>query len=87
MQVHAVDELHARCNGRPAVLAVLVDAADVAMADPARQLDLGEEAPRHLGLARELRAQHLDRHLLVEHAVVGLVDAAHAALPSGLRIS
>ena len=79
LEVGALDVLH-RDVAHAAVLAVLVDAADVAVRDLARELDLVAEALRHLARVRELGAQHLDRHGLVEHAVVGLVDHAHAAL-------
>jgi hypothetical protein len=54
-------------------------AADVAMADLARQADLREEAPRRLGVLGQLGAQHLEGDRLLEHAVEGLVDAPHAA--------
>ena len=68
-----------------AVLAELVDAADVPMADLARELDLGAEAARHVAGARDLGAQDLEGHDLVELAVVRLVDHAHAALAERLE--
>ena len=37
------------------------------------------------GVFGDLRAEHLDRHRLVEHAVVGLVDHAHAAPAEGAQ--
>ena len=46
LEVDALDVLHGDV-AQPAVLAVLVDAADVAVADLARELDLVAEAPRH----------------------------------------
>ena len=79
LDVGALDVLH-RDVAHAAVLAVVVDAAHVAVRDLARELDLVAEALGHLAGVRELGAQHLDRHRLVELAVVGLVDHAHAAL-------
>ena len=78
-QVDALHVLH-RDVAQALVLAVLVDAADVLVADAPGQLDLGLEAPGDLGIARDLRPQHLDRDVLVEQPVVGAVDDAHAAL-------
>jgi len=84
LEVGAADQLH-RDVGEPAVLAVLVDAADVAVRDLARQLDLRLEAARHLGVRGDLGPQHLERDGLVEDAVVGLVDDAHAATAHGTQ--
>jgi hypothetical protein len=81
-EVHAVQEGH-RDVAQRAVLAVLVDAADVLVAHAARQLDLGAEAAAELGRVRHLRAQHLEGDRLLEQAVVGLVDHAHPALAQG----
>ena len=78
-QVDALHVLH-RDVAQALVLAVLVDAADVPVADAAGELDLRLEAPRDLRVARHLGPQHLDRHLLVEQPVVRAVDDAHAAL-------
>jgi hypothetical protein len=72
------DQLH-RDVLQAAVLAVFVDAADVPVADLARELDLGTEAGRHLRRARDLRTQDLERDVLVEDLVMGPIDGAHPA--------
>src|SRR5262249_61282040 len=63
----------------PAVLAVVVHAADVPVVDLAGQADLGLEAPGHLGVLRDLGTQDLERDRVLERAVPGLVDGAHRA--------
>ena len=78
LQVDALEELH-RDVAHAAVLAVLVDAADVAVRDLPRELDLAAETLGHLPGVHELGAQDLEGDHLVEHAVLGLVDHAHAA--------
>ena len=78
-QVDALDVLH-RDVAQPAFIAVLVDAADVAVAHLAREADLGPEAALHVGVVAHVGAQHLDRDRLLELVVAGLVHHAHAAL-------
>src|SRR5262249_22770174 len=74
----AVHELHADV-AEAEVLAILVDPADVAVGHLARELDLVPEATARLLRAAELRAQDLERDVLLEGAVVRLVDDTHAA--------
>ena len=62
------------------ILTVLVNAADVAVTDLARQLDLGPEASSELVGLGDVGPQHLDRHHLFESSVVGLVHEPHATL-------
>ena len=80
--VAPADQLH-RDVLQAAVFAVFVDAADVPVADLARELDLGAEARRHLRRARHLRPQDLEGDLVVEDLVAGAVDGAHAAAAQG----
>ncbi len=56
-----------------------VDRDDVRVVEPGGGLRLLLEPRDDLGVARELRRQHLDRHLALEREVVGEEDGAHAA--------
>jgi hypothetical protein len=81
----ALDVLH-RDEGNGVVLAVLVDADDVGMVQPARGLRLVLEA-RHV-LRGELRldqalADGLDRYQALDVRIERLVDRAHRALAQG----
>ena len=55
------------------------DPADVRMGDLPRQERLALEARNRAGILRDLRANRLQRHVLVQLAVLGLVELAHAA--------
>ena len=57
------------------------DAADVGVGDPPGQQHLALQAPDGLGVAGQIGGQRLQRHLLVQQLVLGLVDLAHAAAP------
>ena len=61
------------------VLADVEHASDVAMGDAAGQPDLVAEAFESGGVADQLFAQHLQRHLFVELNVAGAIDAAARA--------
>ncbi len=83
LQVVTLDELHADVVDG-AVLPVLVDAADVAVGDLAGELDLRSKATPPFSRGLQLHAEDLDRHVFVEHPVVGPVHGAHPALAQGL---
>src|SRR5262249_43254225 len=51
---------------------------DVAMGDPARELDLVTESLERARLIRDVAADHLERDLLVELAVSRAIHRAHA---------
>ena len=78
MKVDPVHELHGH-EAIALVFAVLVNGAHVPVADLAGQLDLRAEALGQLGGPRGLRVEELDRHDLVQHAIVGSVDPAETA--------
>jgi hypothetical protein len=80
LEVRSVHVLHADVPDAQ-VLAVLVDPAHVAVGNLAGELDLGMEAAGRLLRPAELRAQDLEGHVLLEGAVVGLVDNAHPPAP------
>ena len=85
-QVLPFDELHAQPQA-PALVSGREDPADVGMTHLAHEAHLRAEPPNHLGLAREIAPQHLERDLVAEHAVAGPVDRAHSPRPMGLRTS
>ena len=62
-----------------------VDAADVGMGDFAGKVDLVFEPLDERGVPGEVGAQRLERHLLLDDQVVGLVHLAHAAAPDQPR--
>ena len=78
-QVGASDELHGDVAER-ALLTILVDGTDVAMSNPPRQLDLGVETDGDRFGRCDLGTQDLEGNGLIEDAVLGLVDDAHAAV-------
>jgi hypothetical protein len=78
-QVGALDVLHGDV-AQPALLAVLVDPADVAVAHAAGEADLRAEAALHVAVVPHVGAQHLEGHGLLERVVPRLVHRAHAAL-------
>ncbi len=84
LEVDPLDELH-RDVEEPAVLAVVVDGADVLVADLAGETDLALEALRHLRVLREVGPQDLDRDHLVEAAVARLVHHPHPAAADRLQ--
>ena len=74
----AVHELH-REEALARVLAELVEPADARVRHAPRQLDLREEARPSVRRAEQPGADHLERDVLGERAVVGAIDGAHAA--------
>ncbi len=84
--------LEARCEGDALELlrhhvraplgrhAVVEDVHDAGVADGRGGLRLVEEALHHLGVARELRQEHLHDHAAAERVVAAGVDRARAAL-------
>ena len=63
------------------VLARVVDADDVRVGEPRRELGLTDEPPPELIVAREVLRQQLDRHRPLELGVAPEVDRGHAAVP------
>ena len=85
LQVATAHQLH-RDERRigAGVLAVLVDADDARVAEPAGGLGLAPEAHAQLGGevgVSLVEAQHLDGDRPLDHRVVALVDHAHGAAP------
>jgi hypothetical protein len=74
----AVDELHGQ-HAFAVEVAEIVDARDVGMRDPARELDLAAEPLERPRRSRQLGPQDLERDRLVELEVARLVDVAHSA--------
>src|SRR5262249_45834924 len=58
----------------------ILDRDDVAVADRRRRPRLLAESLHRLGVGHDLRAQQLDRELLLDVDVLGRVDLAHPAL-------
>src|SRR5206468_6709048 len=67
-----------------ALVAEVVDAEDVRVAEPRDGHRLLMEALAVLLVLGEELGQDLDRHVAVERGVVGLVDGGHAAAPDAL---
>ena len=74
----AVHQLH-RDEGRPRVLADLVDGDDVRMVQRRGGLRLADEAAMPLGVRRRFRRQHLDRNRTPEPRIDGAVNDTHPA--------
>ena len=79
----AVDVLHGDEVGA-GVLAPVVDADDVRVAEVGRRLRLAPEALDEVGVDGELGEQHLDGDLAVEQAVAPEEHVGHAAAPDAL---
>ena len=79
----AVDELHGD-EVRAGVLAPVVDADDVGVAEVGRGLGLAAEPLDEVGVDGELGEQHLDGDLAVEQAVAPEEHVGHAAAPDAL---
>ena len=65
-------------NGRPLVLAEIVNADDVFVDDVGGQARLLQESGLGFLVRRALFGQNLDRHLAPQHGVLGAVDIRHA---------
>ena len=79
-QVDAVDVLHDEVGRAVVVEREVVVRADVGMLQAHRGLGFFEEAPLHLRVLDDLRAQDLDDTDLVEKPVTDPIDGAHPAL-------
>ena len=75
-----VEVLHDEVRGAVVHHPEVADVDDVLVADARRALGLLAEARHHLRPAREVVAQQLDGHALLDDGVDALVDEAHAAL-------
>jgi hypothetical protein len=73
------DQLHGEVV-QPVAHVDVVGARHVGVGDLARELDLAAEPLHDLLVLGHQRSQHLERHHLAQHHVVGGVDGAHAAL-------
>ena len=78
-QVGALEQLHHVERPPVGQLAELVDVDDVRVLDHVDRQRLAQEARDHLGRARQLATQDLDRRATAEQPVLGLVDRAAAA--------
>ncbi len=78
-QRFAADELH---DDEPAVVMAraAVDAGDAGMIELGQGDGLGAEAIDRALPPGQLRLQHLQRHVAIEHLVEGAIHLAHAAL-------
>src|SRR6185436_6401152 len=83
LQVDPIDVLHHDELSR-AVLAILVDGADVGVTNLARQFYLGLEAAQQVGCLVGRGPQYLDGHSLVEFTIVGSIHDPHAASAEAL---
>src|SRR5690606_14321257 len=75
----ALEQLHHEVGRAVREVAEVGDGGDVRVAYARRRLRLADEALDDRLHARELGAEHLDRHALAEPLVRDLVDDAHAA--------
>ena len=78
-EVEAVEALHDEVDVAVGRGARVGDVDDVGVADLGRGARLAAEARHQVRLPRELRVQDLERDLLADLDVLGLVDGAHAA--------
>src|ERR1051326_1218654 len=77
-QSFALKELHAQV-GKAGVLSQIVDAADIAMAYPPRDLHFPMKTFQQAGIGAKLGSDDLDRDSLVQFPVQSLIDLAHTA--------
>ncbi len=62
----------------------LVNRQDARVRERGHRSRLGLEPAPHLGVGRDVRGHHLDRHVAIEPRVAGPIDLAHAARTDGL---
>ncbi len=62
----------------------LMNRQNAGMRERGNRPRLGFESPPHLGVGRDVRGHHLDRHVAIEPRVAGAIDLAHAARTDGL---
>ena len=83
-QVGAVEQLHRDVEPAVLVRAEVDDLHRVGVREPTRRARLAVEALDHLGIASEVRVQHLDRHVLLEALLSRGVHPPHGAFADPL---
>ena len=79
-------QLHHEVDDAVLGVAEIRDVDDVGMADLVDRLGFLEEARNQPRIGAEIRAQHLHRHPLANHGVLGQVDRPHAAFADARTI-
>jgi len=84
---HSIEQLHDQIRAAVRQRAEVSDVDDVLVANCRGGLSLDQQTPGRFAEPRDVRAQHLDSHLLADGLVPAAVDDAHPVTSEKRRIS